>query len=176
MDDAPMPSESRPVAPIQAKDQDELEVDAQPNEATAPILYGCPVCGDEFRRMQDRHRHIKSHLPYWILCPFQGCTWTGHRQQDLKEHWRKKHSKTGQVPVDYLYDPRAFVNMILEGMPVYEVLRSALAKVQEGLERLRKRANVLEQSQLQDHQLDSSMELDSGPEVRYMGIHCCDLC
>jgi hypothetical protein len=33
-----------------------------------------------------------------------------------------------------------------------------------------------EQSQYQDHPLDSPMDLDSEHEVRHMDIYCCDLC
>ncbi len=122
--------------PAQSQDSDRL--DSQPNR--------CPVFQSEYHRVQERDRHVESYLPHSILCPFRGCTWTGRRQWDFKEHWGRKHSKAGQVPVEDaigLYDPREFVKMILDGTPVDDVARSAFRKVQESLERLSKRANVL---------------------------------
>src|SRR5258707_10543075 len=107
---------------------------------------GCPVCQKTYGRVQERDRHIESHLPHSRICPFQGCTWTGRRQWDFKEHREKKHSETGQVPVRDavgLYDPRESVKMILDGTPVVNVARSAFRKAQESLERLSKRADVL---------------------------------
>ncbi len=129
--------------PTQSQDLD--RVDGQPNKAAASITYGCPVCRNEFNRVQERDRHVETYLPHSILCPSQGCTWSGRRQWDLKEHKRKKHSETGQVTVEDaigLYDPREFVNMIFEGKPVNEVGRSAFTMAQECLERLGRSANV----------------------------------
>ena len=105
---------------------------------------GCPVCQKTYGRVRERDRHIESYLPHSLLCPFQGCTWTGRRQWDFKKHRKEKHSET-QVSVEDavgLYDPRVFVKMILDGTPVVDVARSAFKKVQESLERLGKRANV----------------------------------
>jgi len=139
---------SRSVTPIQeSPDQDELEVYAQLNETTPSIE--CNVCGNKFVRIQERNRHIESYLPHSILCPFQGCTWTGRRQWDFKEHWRRKHPGAGQAPgedANEIYDPKDFVKSIVDGTPVDEVARSAFAKVQERLRRLGKPdvgANVL---------------------------------
>jgi hypothetical protein len=143
----------RSVTPIQeAQDQDELEVSAQLNETTPSIPPECNVCGNKFVRIQERNRHVESYLPHSILCPFQGCTWTGRRQWDFKEHWRRKHpaaAAAGQAPGDdanEIYDPKDFVKSIVDGTPVEEVARSAFAKVQESLRRLGKPdvgANVL---------------------------------
>src|SRR5713226_1803195 len=104
--------------------QDSDRIDGHPNKAPASILQGCPVCLNEFRRVQERDRHIESHLPCSILCPFKGCAWMGRRRWDFGEHWRKRHSETGQVTLEdaiKLYDPKALVNMILRGDPVHEV-------------------------------------------------------
>jgi hypothetical protein len=55
----------------------------------------------------------------------------------------------GQAPGEYaneIYNPKNFVNSIVDGTPVEEVARSAFAKVQESLGRLGKPdvgANVL---------------------------------
>ena len=89
-----------------------------------------------FGRTQERDRHLESYLPHSILCPSQGCTWTGRRQWDFKQHWRGKHSEAGQAPregANEIYDPKDFVKLIVESTPVDEVARSAFAKVQESL-------------------------------------------
>jgi len=115
--------------------------DAQPDEATPSIEFGCPVCRSKFPRKQERNRHVESYLPHSILCPSQGCTWTGRRRWDFLEHWRRKHPEAGQAPdenANEIYDPKDFVTSIVNGTPVDEVARSAFAKVQEGLGRLGK--------------------------------------
>jgi hypothetical protein len=77
------------------------------------------------------------------------CTWTGRRQWDFKEHWKRKHAEAGRVPgeqANEIYDPKDYVKSIVDGMPVEEVARSAFTKVQESLGRLGKPdvgANVL---------------------------------
>ncbi len=125
------------VVPIQPRDSN--QVDAEPNEAVSSILPECPVCSMAFRRVQERNRHIESHLPNSIHCPLHRCVWTGRRQSDFKEHWRKKHSESGQVLAEdaiEIYDPKGFVKMTLDGTPVDEVARSAFSKVQESLGKL----------------------------------------
>jgi len=103
----------------------------------------------KFGRMQERNRHIESYLPHSIYCTFQSCPWTGRRQWDFKEHWKRKHPGAGKAPgedANEIYDPKDFVKSIVDGTPVEEVARSAFAKVQECLERLGKPdvgANVL---------------------------------
>jgi hypothetical protein len=141
---------SRSVTPFQAEDQDELEVDAQLHEITTPSdPPECNICGNKFTRVQERNRHLESYLPHSILCPFLGCTWTGRRQWDFKEHWKRKHAEAGPVPgeqANEIYDPKDYVRSIVDGTPVKEVARSAFAKVQESLGRLGKPdvgANVL---------------------------------
>jgi len=140
---------SRPATPYQSQEQDELEVDAQLNEIRPSTLLKCIICGHTFSRVQERNRHLESYLPHSILCPSQSCIWTGRRQWDFKEHWRRKHSGpdqgTGEDATE-LYDPKEFVKSIVDGTPVDEVARSAFAEVQESLERLGKpgvEANVL---------------------------------
>jgi hypothetical protein len=145
---------SRPVTPNnQSQSQDERdEVYAQLNEVSRPssVPPECNICGSKFFRVQERNRHLESYLPHSIYCPSpQGCTWTGRRQWDFKEHWRRKHQDAGQAPgedANEIYDPKDFVKSIVDGKPVEEVARSAFAKVQESLGRLGKPgvgANVL---------------------------------
>lgn len=135
---------SRSVTPTQeAPDEDELEVYAQLNESTpsVPPEYQCVVCGKKFVRIQERNRHVESYLPHSILCPFQGCIWTGRRQWDLKEHWRRKHPDAGQAPgedANEIYEPKDFVKSIIDGTPVEQVAQSAYEKAQENLRRLGK--------------------------------------
>jgi uncharacterized C2H2 Zn-finger protein len=142
---------SVPVTPFQSEDQDKLEIDAQtkPSGSTLPK---CPLCGLTFTRVQERNRHIEKYLPHSILCPFHACTWTGRRQWDFKEHWkRKKHSETSQAPEEEveasdIYDPKDSVKSVVDGTPVDEVAWSAFIKAQEGLKILGKldvRVNVL---------------------------------
>jgi len=139
---------SRSGTPFQAQDQDDREVDAHLN-GTTPSNVVCVICLKVFTRIQERNRHVESYLPHSILCPFPDCTWTGRRQWDFKEHWRRKHSDAGQVPgeeANEIYDPKEFVRLIVDGTPVEEVARTAFAKVQESLGRLGKPgvgANVL---------------------------------
>jgi hypothetical protein len=109
---------------------------------SSPSLYVCPVCQRSFNRVQARDRHLQLYLPRPILCPIQGCTWTGRRQWDFREHWTRKHPDAGQVVLvegaNELYDPREFVKLIVDGTRVDEVARSAFAKAQECLGRLGK--------------------------------------
>jgi hypothetical protein len=124
--------------------QGSARIDGQPNEAAASIVHGCPVCQTEFKRVQERNRHVETHLPHWILCLFEDCDWTGRRPCDFKKH-RKKHPEAGQATVEDpigLYNPTEFVDMIFEGTPVDEVRQSAFTRAQGSLERLGRRANL----------------------------------
>ena len=132
---------SPPDTPNPAPDQDEMEVNAQPHEIRPSTQLNCRICAAKFGRVQERNRHIESHLPHSILCLYQACNWTGRRQWDFKEHWRRKHSEAGQVPKEHeneIYEPKDYVTSIVDGAPVDEVARSAFARVQEGLRRLGK--------------------------------------
>jgi hypothetical protein len=117
-------------------------------ELSAAVLFPCPLCEHPFRRRQERDRHLESYLPHSIFCPFKDCTWTGRRQWDFKEHWKRKHPDAGKAPKDAneIYNPDNFVELILNGTPVDEVAQSAFAGAQErlgGLGKLDVGANVL---------------------------------
>ena len=76
----------------------------------------CPMCRRNFRRGQDRNRHIRTFLPHWVYCPFPLCPWRGDRQDNLKAHW-KTHAKCGQVLNQEhckIYDPALLVKSVVD--------------------------------------------------------------
>jgi hypothetical protein len=129
---------SRSVAPTLSQNQ----VGAQPDELTSSIPPECPVCKKAFRRVQERNRHLESHLPHSIHCPSRDCHWTGRRQSHFKEHWGRDHSKTDNAPgrkLNEIYDPKEFAKLIVDGSsPVEDVARSAFLKARERLVELGK--------------------------------------
>ena len=137
------------VAPLLLISGEHLSAFLEIYEISAGISYPCPLCGHQFRRRQERDRHFESYLPHSIYCPFEDCTWTGRRQWDFKEHWKRKHKGAGQAPGEdknVIYDPKDFVKSIVSGRPVKEVAQSAFAEAQEYLEKQGKLvvgANVL---------------------------------
>jgi hypothetical protein len=101
----------------------------------------CPICGERFKRWQERGRHVGLYLPHSIHCPTLGCPWTGRRQWDLKTHWKKKHPKAGPVPrkeKNELYVPEDFVKSILDGASAVDVAQSAFLKAKKKLKELGK--------------------------------------
>lgn len=136
-----------PVAPLLLIPGERLSPFLQTYEIAAAILYPCPICERHFRRWQERDRHLESYLPHSIYCP--DCNWTGRRQWDFKEHWKRKHKDAGRVPGEdenEIYNTNDYVKSILEGTPVDDVARSAFAEAQERLGKLKKTemgANVL---------------------------------
>ncbi|KAI9439817.1 hypothetical protein H4582DRAFT_1551044 [Lactarius indigo] len=78
----------------------------------------CPVCSAYFTRWQDCDRHIEIHLPHWIHCPFQNCTWRGNRVKPFKIHWEKVHGSHSNIPGREqfkIYNTQEFVNQIKAG-------------------------------------------------------------
>jgi hypothetical protein len=129
---------SRSVAPTLSKNQ----VGLQPDELPSSIPSECPVCKHTFRRVQERNRHLESHLPHSIHCPSRGCQWTARRQSHFKEHWGRGHSKTDKAPgkeLNEIYDSKEFVKLIVDRtLPVEDVARSAFLKARERLVELGK--------------------------------------
>ncbi|KAH9064014.1 hypothetical protein EDB87DRAFT_91627 [Lactarius vividus] len=58
----------------------------------------CPACQTMFTRWQDCDRHLVTHLPHWIHCPFSNCTWRGNRVKPFKDHWKRGHGGHGNIP------------------------------------------------------------------------------
>ena len=46
----------------------------------------CPICPASLGRLQDRKRHILSHLPHWLQCQAPDCSWRGDRWEHLRKH------------------------------------------------------------------------------------------
>src|SRR5579864_3080643 len=82
----------------------------------ADPLPQCP-CGHIFGRPQERNRHVRTHLPYWLYCPFPGCSWRGNRSYGLSRHWAEWHAIFGEAPRPEdckIYDPD-LVQFVLRG-------------------------------------------------------------
>ncbi len=78
----------------------------------------CPVCNVESRRLQETKRHLLLHLPCWIVCSFDGCTWRGYRPDNFRKHLYDEHQSqsTGLDKHGYqLYDPWPLVAGIIGG-------------------------------------------------------------
>jgi hypothetical protein len=83
----------------------------------APTDNPCPLCGRNFRRSQDRNRHIRTFLPHWVYCPFPRCPWRGDRPDNLRAHWKTSHAKCGQVLNQEhckIYDPALLVKSVVD--------------------------------------------------------------
>ncbi|KAI9452212.1 hypothetical protein BJY52DRAFT_1294127 [Lactarius psammicola] len=91
---------------------------ATPPNADPPSSkpFACPVhgCSVRFGRLQERNRHIPSHLPYWIGCSFGACTWRGYRDDTIRKHLCDKHQTTRQGEHWHqIYDPWPLVDQIV---------------------------------------------------------------
>ena len=79
----------------------------------------CPICCALLGRLQERRRHIVSHLPFWLQCPDPTCSWRGSRWETLKKHRRKNHPFSGHWQEydndsSIIYDPWPLVEGITE--------------------------------------------------------------
>jgi hypothetical protein len=110
-----------------------------------PSTWPCPLCRESFRRWQDRNRHIQSHLPYWIGCSYDACSWRGYRIDIFRKHWHNEHQSTNQVPDESgskLYDPMPLVDDIVRGSVSIEDAENW------AIERIKKIAAVLDKQAL----------------------------
>ena len=94
-----------------------------------------PGCLSSFDRPQERKRHLLTHLPHWVHCPFPGCCWRGNRLSVFKRHWGNSHPPSSQdLEEDQFkaYDPGPLVEMIEEGsLSVEEAKNRAMTMVKE---------------------------------------------
>jgi len=104
-----------------------------PLQLPPDTLPTCPVCGQTFKRKQERNRHLRSYLPHCIYCPFPGCAWRCDRHDNLRNHWEKNHADYGQAPQKRgceIYNPDAFVKSVSRGeMSIEQAAESALSEV-----------------------------------------------
>lgn len=80
-------------------------------------LLHCPLCPTHFGRDQDRYRHLQSHLPYWIGCSYDGCSWRGYRPEAFRKHWCSEHKSTNAAPDEdgsKLYNPKPLIKQIVQ--------------------------------------------------------------
>ncbi|KAH9168839.1 hypothetical protein EDB89DRAFT_1559534 [Lactarius sanguifluus] len=92
----------------------------------------CPACTTHFNRRQDCDRHIVTHLPHWIHCPFPNCTWRGNRVKPFEIHWENDHGSYGHIPGREqfeIFNTQEFVNQIKAGTPLSVVMDSAIERV-----------------------------------------------
>ena len=111
-------------------------------ELDAPTDNPCPLCGRNFRRNQDRNRHIRTFLPHWVYCPFPRCPWRGDRQDNLKAHWKTAHAKCGQVLKQdncKIYDPALLVKSVVgRELSIESAAHTALLEVERRAQELGK--------------------------------------
>ena len=107
----------------------------------------CPTCSADFVRPQDRERHLLSHLPSWIYCPFPLCTWTGYRVDALRRHWphHNHHDPDNHIlkrEAFEIYNAPEFVDQIIAGTMTTDVA------VDKALELVRAKALQLQRPSL----------------------------
>jgi len=80
----------------------------------------------------DRHYQC-FHLPYWIFCPFGGCTWRGGRVDEFNKHWNAHQYDEKPVEEQYqVYNGKLALDMIKEqGNDFPRIVRFALSLVEE---------------------------------------------
>jgi hypothetical protein len=112
----------------------------------------CTVCLAEFARMQDRKRHLVTHLPPGIHCPYPHCSWTSYRAEAFRRHWKDEHSVThNRIPRKKefeIYDPLVLVDRITAGTMTIDVAEAI------ALEQIRAKANQLQKPSLLTRALD----------------------
>jgi hypothetical protein len=93
----------------------------------------CPVCEQGFGRVQERNRHVRKHLPFWLYCPFFGCSWRNDRPYILATHWAENHAYFGEAPRPEdcrIYNPDPLVQSVISGeLLIEEATEIALQEV-----------------------------------------------
>ena len=94
-----------------------------------------PDCPSSFDRPQERRRHLLTHLPHWLHCPYPGCCWRGDRLGVFRGHWGNCHPPSGQDLDEgqfKTYDPGPLIERIEEGsLSVEEARNYAMTMVRE---------------------------------------------
>ncbi|KAH9986012.1 hypothetical protein BJV74DRAFT_547811 [Russula compacta] len=78
----------------------------------------CPICPAPLSRLQDRNRHVSTHLPHWIQCSDPSCSWRGNRWETLRRHRARVHPSSSQESdkqESMIYDPWPLVEGITKG-------------------------------------------------------------
>jgi hypothetical protein len=100
-----------------------------------PRKWRCPAsgCSSSFVRIQERKRHLLSHLPLWIHCSYPSCSWKGDRLSAFRSHRNTKHPSSGQDSEKghlILYDPFPLVKRIEEGtLSIHDARNHAMSMV-----------------------------------------------
>jgi hypothetical protein len=111
-----------------------------PTHNTSTDKY-CPICPASFGRLQDRKRHISSHLPHWLQCQAPGCSWRGGRWEHLRKHRLKDHPSSSQESdrrESIIYDPRPLVEGITDNTTFENAKTIAIFLVEEKAKELEK--------------------------------------
>ena len=102
----------------------------------------CPICRRDFKRPQERDRHLGTFLPHCLFCPFPHCPWRGNRPCNLNTHWTTTHINLGEAPRPKdceIYDPGPLVQSVVSGeSPIESVITTALQTVQNRAQELNK--------------------------------------
>lgn len=112
-------------------------VGASPIPQQSARNYPClaPDCLASFDRPQERRRHLSTHLPHWIHCPYPGCWWRGDRLDVFRGHLGNSHPPSSQDLDEgqfKTYDPWPLIERIEDGsLSVEEAKNYAMRMVRE---------------------------------------------
>ena len=101
----------------------------------------CPICAALLGRLQDRKRHMLSHLPHWLQCQAPGCPWRGDRWEHLRVHRLKVHPSSGQesdTRKSIIYDPLPLVKGITDNTTFENAKTIAVSLVEVKAKELKK--------------------------------------
>lgn len=101
----------------------------------------CPICPASLGRLQDRKRHMLSHLPHWLQCQAPGCSWRGDRWEHLRKHCLKAHPSSSQESdsrESIIYDPLPLVAGITDKITFENAKAIATFLVEEKAKELKK--------------------------------------
>jgi hypothetical protein len=111
--------------------------------------------------MQERKRHLITHLPPWIHCLYPHCSWTGHRADAFRRHWGRDHPGNNRVPGKKefeIYDPLEFVDQVTAGTMTIDVAEA------RALEQIRAKAEQLQKPSLLTKALDHKLRAGSSSQ------------